>query len=73
MKVLVFLASRNVRGVNYSRDPDESERALIAFFASVSPIRIDAETAKIFGREHGRLRAAGMLIGEGDLCIVATA
>jgi tRNA(fMet)-specific endonuclease VapC len=60
-------------GVYYSRDPEESERSLIAFLESVSLIGIDEETAKIFGRERGRLRAAGMLIGDVDLFIAATA
>ena len=36
-------------------------------------IGIDEETAKIVGRERGRLRAEGMLIGDLDLLIAATA
>lgn len=36
-------------------------------------VGIDEETAKIFGRERGRLRAAGMIIGDLDLLIGATA
>jgi tRNA(fMet)-specific endonuclease VapC len=60
-------------GVYYSRDPDASERSLIAFLESVLLIGIDEETAKIFGRERGRLRASGMLIGDVDLFIAATA
>ena len=34
---------------------------------------MDEATAKIFGRERGRLRAAGMMIGDMDLLIAATA
>jgi tRNA(fMet)-specific endonuclease VapC len=60
-------------GVYYSRDPVESEQSLLAFLESVSLLGIDAETAKIFARERGRLRAAGMLIGDVDLFIAATA
>jgi len=60
-------------GVYYSRNPAESERGLLAFLESVSLIGIDEETAKIFARERGRLRAAGMLIGDVDLFIAATA
>jgi tRNA(fMet)-specific endonuclease VapC len=60
-------------GVYYSRDPDASERSLITFLESVSLIGIDEETAKIFARERGRLRAAGMLIGDANLFIAATA
>jgi predicted nucleic acid-binding protein len=50
-------------GVYYSRDPNASERSLLTFLESVLLIGIDEETAKIFGRERGRLRASGMLIG----------
>jgi predicted nucleic acid-binding protein len=60
-------------GVYYSRDPEASEQSLMAFLESVSLIDIDATTAQIFGRERGRLRAAGMLIGDVDLFIAATA
>ena len=60
-------------GVYYSRDPDASEQSLTAFLESVSLIDIDAETAKIFGRERGRLRRAGLLIGDVDLFIAASA
>jgi tRNA(fMet)-specific endonuclease VapC len=34
---------------------------------------IDEETSKIFGKERGRLRAAGLMIGDCDLLIGATA
>jgi tRNA(fMet)-specific endonuclease VapC len=60
-------------GVYYVRDPEESERGLNDFLESVTLIGIDEETAKIFGRERGRLRAAGMVIGDMDLLIGATA
>jgi predicted nucleic acid-binding protein len=59
-------------GVYYARDPQESERGLNDFLESVTLIGIDEETAKIFGRERGRLRAAGMIIGDMDLLIGAT-
>lgn len=54
-------------GVYYARDPAESERGLNAFLESVTLVGIDEETAKIFGRERGRLRAAGLIIGDMDL------
>jgi predicted nucleic acid-binding protein len=60
-------------GVYYARDPEASERGLNAFLESVTLVGIDEETAKIFGRERGRLRAAGMIIGDLDLLIGATA
>ncbi len=36
-------------------------------------IDMDEETCKIFGKERGRLRAAGLMIGDCDLLIAATA
>ena len=60
-------------GVSYARDPDQSEARLAEFLESVQLLGIDEETAKIFGRERGRLRASGALIGDMDLLIAATA
>jgi predicted nucleic acid-binding protein len=60
-------------GVYYARDPEESEQGLNALLESVTLVGVDEETAKIFGRERGRLRAAGMIIGDIDLLIGATA
>jgi tRNA(fMet)-specific endonuclease VapC len=59
-------------GVQYSRDPDQSQQALDAFLEDVSVLGIDEEVCKIFGRERGRLRKAGQLIGDFDLLIAAT-
>jgi tRNA(fMet)-specific endonuclease VapC len=59
-------------GVQYSRDPDQSQQALDAFLEDVSILGIDEEVCKIFGRERGRLRKAGQLIGDFDLLIAAT-
>jgi tRNA(fMet)-specific endonuclease VapC len=59
-------------GVQYSRDPEQSQRALDAFLEDVSVLGIDEEVCKIFGRERGRLRKAGQLIGDFDLLIAAT-
>jgi len=60
-------------GVYYSRNPAQSEQKLNDFLESVTIVGIDEKTAQIFGRERGRLRAAGMLIGDMDLLIAATA
>jgi len=38
----------------------------------VQVIGIDEDACKIFGRERGRLRRAGQLIGDFDLLIAAT-
>jgi tRNA(fMet)-specific endonuclease VapC len=61
-------------GVYYSRDPVESEAALQCFLnPELTILDLDEETSKIFGKERGRLRTAGLLIGDCDLLIGATA
>ena len=61
-------------GVYYSRDPARSEDILQQFFApDLAILGIDEETYKRFGHERGRLRAAGLMIGDFDLLIAATA
>jgi predicted nucleic acid-binding protein len=44
-----------------------------AFLHGVTLVSLDEETAKIFGRERGQLRAQGLLIGDSVLWIAATA
>jgi tRNA(fMet)-specific endonuclease VapC len=60
-------------GVYYARDPKQSEARLAEFLESVQLVGLDDETARIFGRERGRLRAEGLLIGDTDVLIAATA
>ena len=60
-------------GVYYSRDPEGDEQDLNNFLRGVTVLGLDTDIAKIFGRERGRLRAAGTLIGDLDLLIGATA
>src|ERR1700704_4940318 len=61
-------------GVYYSRDPAESEAALQRFLnPELTMLGMDEEICKIFGKERGRLRAAGLMIGDCDLLIGATA
>jgi tRNA(fMet)-specific endonuclease VapC len=60
-------------GVYSSRDPEKDEQGLNDFLRGVTVLGLDEETARIFGRERGRLRRAGQLIGDMDLFIAATA
>lgn len=60
-------------GVYSSRNPEQSEARLNDFLDSVSIVGLDEETARIFGRERGRLRRTGQIIGDMDLLIAATA
>ena len=61
-------------GILRSPDPDSDEQGLRDFLATgIDIVDVDAETCRIFARERGRLRAAGMLIPDFDLMIGATA
>ncbi len=60
-------------GVLYSRDPAGNEQALQKFLTVVELLGVDQDTARRFGQERGRLRAAGQLIDDTDLLIGATA
>jgi tRNA(fMet)-specific endonuclease VapC len=60
-------------GVFYSRDPHKSEEALQDFLRGIELVGIDDEITRVFGRERGRLRAAGKTVGDFDLLIGATA
>ena len=60
-------------GVSYSRAPEEDEAALQDFLRGVTLLNIDERTCQVFGKERGRLRAAGLMIGDFDLLIGATA
>jgi len=60
-------------GVYYSRDPEGDERDLNDFLRGTTVLGIDEDICKTFGRERGRLRAAGLMIGDFDLLIAAMA
>ena len=60
-------------GIYVSRDPAGSELTLLEFLNDVRLIGLDEETARLFAKDRGRLRAAGSLIGDFDLLIGVTA
>ncbi len=60
-------------GVFYSRDPGQSQGRLNDLLETVMVLSVDEDTCKLFGKERGRLRAAGTLIGDFDLLIGSTA
>ena len=60
-------------GILYGRDSATNERRLVELLGFVSLVTLDLETARRFGDIRGRLRSEGMLIGDNDLLIAATA
>ena len=69
----IIVLAELYEGVYYSRTPEEDEEALQDFLRGVTVLGIDEGTCKIFGKERGRLRATGMIVGDCDLLIGATA
>ena len=60
-------------GVLYSRNMEEDHAALNLFLENeVTVLGVDMETCRIFGRERGRLRRQGQIIGDMDLLIAST-
>jgi tRNA(fMet)-specific endonuclease VapC len=60
-------------GIYYSKDPEGNEKALLDFLQDVTVISIDGEISRLFGKEHGRLRAVGKMASDFDLMIGITA
>ena len=61
------------QGVFYSTDPSGNERALQDFLSGVDVVSLDDEICRIFATERGRLRTEGIVIGDFDILIGATA
>jgi predicted nucleic acid-binding protein len=59
-------------GVHYSRNPVRSQEILARFLSGVTLVPVDEGVCNIFGRERGRLRQQGRMIGDFDLLIGAT-
>ena len=60
-------------GVLYSRNMEDDHAALNLFLENeVTVLGIDVEICRIFGRERGRLRRQGQMIGDMDLLIAST-
>ncbi|MGH2588000.1 MAG: type II toxin-antitoxin system VapC family toxin [Dehalococcoidia bacterium] len=60
-------------GIYYGRDPAGQERVFRQFRRFVSTVPITQPILNRFARERGALRAQGLLIGDFDLLIAATA
>ena len=60
-------------GVLYSLNMEADHAALNLYLESeVTALGIDIEICRIFGRERGRLRRQGQMIGDMDLLIAST-
>ncbi len=71
--VSIVSVSELYEGVIYSRDSEKSQQAFSELLSGMTILGIDEGVARIFGRERGKLRRSGQLIGDFDLLIAATA
>ncbi len=72
LAVSVVSLAELYEGVYYSRNPEGNERALHDFLTDVDVIGVDDGICRVFGRERGKLRQQGKLVGDFDLLIAAT-
>jgi len=73
LAISVISLAEVYEGVYYSLNPKSSQEGLSNFLKLVSILPDNDEIAKIFGKERGRLRKKGELIGDFDLLIASTA
>ena len=73
LAISVVSLAEPYEGIYDSTDPEGNERDLHDFLRGVTVIGIDADTCRLFGKERGRLRAAGRMVGDFDLLIGAIA
>ena len=59
-------------GVYGSRSPEDSEIKLLGFLSGIAVLEINEGICRMFGRERGRLRKQGLLIGDLDIFIPST-
>lgn len=59
-------------GVFYSKDPDASLQGLKDFLEDVPVLDVDDDICREFGKERGRLRRQGNMIGDFDLLIASS-
>ena len=57
-------------GVFYSTTPQDNEKALQDFLHGIEVLTLNDDICRIFAQERGRLRTAGLLIGDFDLLLL---
>ncbi len=60
-------------GFHFSRDPERSLAVFRRFQNGIKVIGLDEDICSWFGKERGRLRKTGRIVGDFDLLIAGTA
>jgi tRNA(fMet)-specific endonuclease VapC len=72
LAVSIISLAELYEGIYSSKDPQAAQKGIDDFLKNVSVVDINEEICQIFGRERGRLRKQGNLIGDFDLLIAST-
>jgi predicted nucleic acid-binding protein len=73
LRISAVTVAEIYEGIYYGRDPANQERVFRQFRRFIVTVPISQPILKRFARERGALRAQGLLIGDFDLLIAATA
>lgn len=72
LAVSIISLAELYEGVYFSKDSKAAQKGIDDFLRNVSVVDINEEICQIFGRERGRLRKQGNIIGDFDLLIAST-
>lgn len=72
LAVSIISLAELYEGVYSSKDSKVAQKGIDDFLKNVSVVDINEDICHIFGRERGRLRKQGNLIGDFDLLIAST-
>jgi len=70
--VSVISLAEIYEGVYYSKNPDASRKGFEDFLEDIPVLGIQDDICRIFGREPGKLRKQGNIIGDFDLLHIPT-
>ena len=72
LAVSIIALAELYEGVYYSKNPEASQRGVDDFLIDMPVLGLKEEVCQIFGRERGKLRRQGNIIGDFDLLIAST-
>lgn len=73
LAVSIISVAELYEGVHFSRDPVKSLASFRRFLNGMKIVSLDEDICSWFGKERGRLRKTGRIVGDFDLLIGGTA
>lgn len=71
LAISIISVAELYEGVYTSKRPEATQQAISDFLERIPILNLTEDSCKIFGRERGRLRRQGNIIGDFDLLIAA--